>query len=532
MKILSLFCLVLFESFIFAQEVSEKLVYTISKGEKIIIKDEHGLLISNNTAHHILFLEKDSMKYIVYDDKKYGPFEEIIEYESATSLLDWAVKKNGKWYQLVLDYDKLVGPFDAVVDVYRDISGSHFGFRAKKDTSWYVVIDNATYGPYSDVESGFPNFSNNGDNWVFEYSNLKNGKSQRYIKLKNEEFKKPESLYYPNRVNICDNGYSYSIINSSKKGWSKYSKDEANVSFENNDGIRYFYKLKSNASESNSNNDIIELKKDNNVYYALYADEAYISDKNGEVVGPFSKILQFGSENCIKYVVAMNYMVKQKGRFLPIYTNFANNDFKFNELPFGDFKNEVKIIVGENEYGPFGNYRPYSLDFANNGHFICVVNDDNELLSDGILTGIKNIDEVKYDDINGNHIAYTKDKEVWFNNTRLGKLNINSLWSDVKFSVNGKDFAIVHKKEDSKFYVYLSTSKESIGPLNVEDENFEWAISDDFKHFTYNTGKVYYQDNRLLDEGGFSLQYSNETNSFNWLNLKGNQVFKKEFKNK
>jgi hypothetical protein len=161
----------------------------------------------------------------------------------------------------------------------------------------------------------------------------------------------------------------------------------------------------------------------------------------------------------------------------------------------------------------------------------CVVNDDNELLSDGILTGIKNIDEVKYDDINGNYIAYTKDKEVWYNNKKLGKFDINSLWSDVKFSAIGKDFAIVHKKEDGKYYVYLSTSNGSIGPLKVEDENFEWAMSDDFKHFTYNTGKVYDQDNRILDEGGFSLQYSNETNSFNWLNLKGNQVFKKEFKN-
>ena len=348
----------------------------------------------------------------------------------------------------------------------------------------------------------------------------------------------PKSDYMINNIDVCDDRLNYFAQKGGEHSIYFTTRYKSDVHLGNNDGVRYFFKSKSQVKEANkmfdfySESKIIDLIKDNKSYYVLYTDEISLKDKDGNSMGPYNDVVQIGSEKCITYAVVKNYFVKQKGKFIPIYTNFENENIKINELPNGEFKNEVKIIVGKKEYGPFNSYKSYSLQIGNKNNFICVVNEDNELFSNGELTGIKNIDYVKYDETKGNYIAYTKDKEVWYNKKNIGKFNINSMWSDIKFSTNGKDFAIIHKKDNNKYYVYLSSENTSIGPLKVEDTNFEWVISDDFKNFIYNNGIVYDQNNKILDEGGFSLQYSKETNSFDWLNLKGNQIFKIEYKNK
>ena len=155
------------------QNSDSSALYTLKENERIIYRDEHRLLIGNNRIAHLLFLQRPTGHFILYDGKEFGPFELVGFTESNSSLFDWAVKSNGKWYQLVLDRQKLYGPYDGVVDVYRSyefsppnpdaLPGAHFGFRASRQGAWFANIDGKEYGPYKELDIGTPFFvTNNG----------------------------------------------------------------------------------------------------------------------------------------------------------------------------------------------------------------------------------------------------------------------------------------------------------------------------------------------------------------------------------
>jgi len=149
-----------------AQASDSTLLYALKENERIVYRDEHRLLMGNNRIAHLLFLQRPSGYFILFDKKEFGPYELIGFTESNSSLYDWAVKSNGQWYQLVLDREKLFGPYESVVDVYRSyelqpLPGAHFGFRGFKNGSWYANIDGKEYGPYRDLDIGTPFFVNN-----------------------------------------------------------------------------------------------------------------------------------------------------------------------------------------------------------------------------------------------------------------------------------------------------------------------------------------------------------------------------------
>jgi hypothetical protein len=153
-----------------AQAQDSTLLYMLKENERVIYRDENRLLIQNTRLAHLMFLQRPSGFFILYGGKEFGPYKAIQFSESNPSLFDWAVSKDGKWYQLVLDKGLLLGPYDEVVDVYRsssrgipgltwnDAYGDHFGFRFKKNDQWYVNINGMEKGPWRDLGQGYPAF--------------------------------------------------------------------------------------------------------------------------------------------------------------------------------------------------------------------------------------------------------------------------------------------------------------------------------------------------------------------------------------
>lgn len=155
---------------------AQTLLYTLKEGEKIIMDDEHRLLSWNKTFYHLLFTERANGKYAIFNGKEFGPYDDISFWESNSSLLDWAVKKGDSWYQLILDKGLLLGPYDEVIDVYRNshptnpaLDAKHYGFRARKGKQWFVIIDGKQLGPYPEPDQGRPQFSADGTNWLISY---------------------------------------------------------------------------------------------------------------------------------------------------------------------------------------------------------------------------------------------------------------------------------------------------------------------------------------------------------------------------
>lgn len=151
------------------QAQDSTLVYTLKDNERIIYLSEHRLLASHTGVGHLLFLERPTGYFILFNGKEFGPYQDVEFSESKASLFDWAVSRNGKWYQLILDQGLLAGPYDNVVDVYRPeadlqsylgntIANNHFGFRAQKGKLWYINVNNKEYGPYKEDDWGTPYF--------------------------------------------------------------------------------------------------------------------------------------------------------------------------------------------------------------------------------------------------------------------------------------------------------------------------------------------------------------------------------------
>lgn len=166
---ISVFGFFLLSTALQAQEST--LVYTLKDNERIIYLSEHRLLISNTGVGHLLFIQRPAGYFILFNKKEFGPYQDIQFSESNSSLFDWAVSSNGKWYQLILDHGLLLGPYEYVVDVYRPIFDSHdnsgatiensyFGFRAQRGKSWYVNVNGKEYGPYKEDNFGTPYFVN------------------------------------------------------------------------------------------------------------------------------------------------------------------------------------------------------------------------------------------------------------------------------------------------------------------------------------------------------------------------------------
>lgn len=148
------------------------LLYTLKENERIVMVTEHRLLVSNTNIGHLLFLSRPSGYFVLYNNREFGPFETLAFSESQVSLMDWAVKQKGKWYQLLLDKGQMIGPYDETVDIYRstefyeaykgtDYTGEHYGFRARSGNNWYTIIDGKPYGPYKkEPAMGIPHFWN------------------------------------------------------------------------------------------------------------------------------------------------------------------------------------------------------------------------------------------------------------------------------------------------------------------------------------------------------------------------------------
>lgn len=173
-KITTVFVLAMTISFgLMAKGMADSvLLYTLKENERIVMVTEHRLLVSNTGIGHLLFLSRPAGYFILYNGREFGPFETLSFRESNVSLMDWAVRQKGKWYQLLLDKGLLIGPYDDVVDLYRsgefydffkgtDYSGNHWGFRARRGEQWYSIVNGKEYGPYKDIDMGTPHFANN-----------------------------------------------------------------------------------------------------------------------------------------------------------------------------------------------------------------------------------------------------------------------------------------------------------------------------------------------------------------------------------
>jgi len=529
-----------------AQNIKATKMYEIQPGESIIMANEHRLAIHNGKAHYLLFLQKGKEKYIVFDQKKHGPFEEIKEWESYEQILDWGVKKDGQWYQLLLDYNKMIGPFDEVYEVTRDHSDVNFGFKAVRDSSWYMVINDKLFGPYADINTG-PLFTPNGNNWSFEYYVKVNGKMQHFVKYKNEEIN-ANSIHYQ-WAGLIDDGYDYYQVVSTNK---TYNHGSAVSQITADNSIWYFMKNQPEISledEWETGGGGISTTSPHLDFgflghksvYAFITDEKFLVDKNGVRNGPFNEITTYGCWNGSKYAILKNYTVNESGKISPVYQNADPkkfDSFSVNLLiPDEDpdrYIPEAKIIrqkfllLNNVTYGPFEDITDYSLEIARNGQFLCLVNADRELFVNGNFTGIKHIHTIRYNYDSGQFLAISDDNTLYWNLKKVGKFNIDNKYGDIQFSSDGQHYAILHTAKRQK-YIYLSGLGKSIGPIKSSKKIVSWQMSEDGKHAAFTNGILGVDEENAVDRNAFSLTYSSDSNSFSWLTLKGKEIIKKEY---
>jgi hypothetical protein len=522
---------------LFSQEIKQKLIYELQPDERIIMGNEHMLAVRNGTAHYILFLQKDSMKYIVFDEKKYGPFEYIEDWKPTVNMFNWAVKKDDKWYQLILDYDLLLGPYDEVGTVARDEKMKNFAFKARIDTTNFIIMNNQLLGPDENmVEMETPDFSPEGNNYSFLYVKNIGGKQKAFIRYRNEDVA-IDSIKY-NWACMTEDGYDYYRVSSLVSSYRYYGS--STYYNEDDNGVRYYMKNKPDipvddkweigegAVESHAR--IWKERLGKNDVYVFATDEKYITDKNGVKNGPYNEIITYGCRNKNKYAILKNYYVKdeEEPERVPVYSNFSSKNLIYELLPTSSLSREKFILVNNKTYGPFTDVVNYTLRIGDDGKFACLVNPDSELYLNGSFTGIKNVSRMVFRVKTSQAIVETPDSSLYLDTTYIGKFDIKSLWHDIALSDGGKNLGILHTRNNKK-YIYLTAFKKNIGPIERAGHYVEWVMSKDGKNVAYNNGFVSINQKPAIDSNAFSLSYSSARNSFCWLSLYGRKIYRNEY---
>jgi len=522
---------------LFSQEIKQKLIYELQPDERIIMGNEHMLAVRNGTAHYILFLQKDSMKYIVFDEKKYGPFEYIEDWKPTVNMFNWAVKKDGKWYQLILDYDLLLGPYDEVGTVSRDEKMKNFAFKARIDTTNFVIMNNQQLGPDENmVDIEAPEFSPEGNNYNFQYVKNIDGKRKVFIRYKNEDVA-IDSIKYKWAC-MTEDGYDYYRVSSLVSSYHYYGS--STYYNEDDNGVRYYMKnipdipvddtweIGEGVVESHAR--IWKERLGKKDVYVFATDEKYITDKNGVKNGPYNEIITYGCENKNKYAILKNYYVndEEEPERVPVYSNFSSKNLFYELLPTSSLSREKFILVNNKTYGPFTDVVNYTLEIGDDGKFACLVNPDSELYLNGSFTGIKNVSRMMYIEETSQAIVEKQDSTLYVDTTYIGKFDIKSLWHDIALSDGGKNLGILHTRNNKK-YIHLTALKKNIGPVERAGHYVEWVISKDGKNVAYNNGFVSINQKPAIDKNAFSLSYSSTQNSFCWLTLSGRKIYRKEY---
>ncbi len=505
---------------LFSQNYSENLFYKLGTNEKFVINDEYKVLVYNGLAHNLVFLKKDSLYYIQYDKSKFGPFESIQESESNPSYLDWAVKKNGQWYQLILDKGKEYGPFENVIDVYRDNSSNHFGFRANNGNANFVVIDGEIFGPYEYLEQGFPKFSQNGNNWMFVY---RKG-STYYAKSKFEELNMTEWKINYGDLFLNNDNIDFLHLEGLNYGYSSIGlKVDAGES-----GLVYFLsdpKLFPKTDEWNSPK-VKDFEYNNKKYYALITSKLSLVSRNGQFGKSFNTELRSDFYEGAKLAIVQNYMVKEDGKYIPIYSNNPSGVTQ-ERGKWRTTKEPIKIdnfIYLENKIlGPFDKIEKYSFARNQNNDFVCIVNSNNELMINGKLSGVKDIKSVLLCDNSSAFISVTRNDEVYFNKKSIGNFK-NAV---LNLSSDGKSYGIFYEKNSGEYFYRSNMLNQEIGPIMISDY-YKIKISKDFKNIATNDGTISI-NGKKFSERAFSLEYVESENSFVWLTFKDNELHKHSY---
>ena len=564
----------------FSQQVIKNKIYTINTDEKIIMDDEHVLSINQNEEHYHLLVENSEGKFLIYDDNRYGPYDEIYE----TWGKEYAIAEKGnKKYLLLLTLNKIFGPYRSIDKV--TIEGDHYGFRFTIDSTYapyggFVIIDEDQYGPYSSID--LIDFSPSGDNWLVKFweetetwdTILKKYPTDRFFRTKKGGIVNGEEISVSNyNIFVTADDFNYVRIDAELETFKPYPKRLPSYEKEVYKTISYFYKdqcdfvlnvpspekkdedeisiqftIGRSSTENNQFDDFentswgtvptvssltsnIENYEGQEVF-SFSTKKQYLTTKDGKIGNHFNELEKFGltRPNNEPYAVVKNYSVINQGKIVPIYSNYEGvvylSEIPVKKLPTCNILREKFLLIGNRKYGPFENYKNYSLETAMNGSFGCIVNNDNELYINGKLTGIKNVDGFWFDDKSGNYIVKTENNKVWSNGKLLGELDKSI---GVRFSEDGTNHVIYYETDyDDSYSIYLSYSKQII---KVKDK-LSWdniEISSNGKHFAYNSEGIIVINNKEIDTNSFSLVYSENSNSFCWLTLNGKEVYKKEY---
>lgn len=517
MKKIILYVIWVIPSLLHSQNYSDNLFYKLEPNEQFIINDEYQLLVYNGYAHNLAFLKKDSLYFIQFDNKKYGPFEAIQDGESMPSYLDWAVKKNGKWYQLILDKGKEYGPFDQVVDVYRDLSDNHFGFRANNGKDYFVIIDGEIMGPYEDLHEGFPRFSQNGKNWMFVY---RKGSSY-FVKSKFEELNMTELNLSYSDLYLNNDKIDFLHLQGLTYGYSrsgiKIDAGETGIVYFLNDP-QLFPQLDDWGGPK-----VQDFEYNNNKYNALITHKLSLISRSGKFGKSFNRELTSMFLDGAKFAIVQNYLVKEDGKYIPIYSNNLSGVSQ-KRGRWKSTNDQIKIdnfIYYENKIiGPFVKIQANSFTRNQNNDFACIVNLNNELMMNGKLTGINNVKNIRLSVNGSKFIAVTNNDQVYYNKKSIGILK-NSV---VSISADGNTFGVFYEKNPGEYFYRSNALKQEIGPIMIK-ENYKLEISKDFKNIATNDGTILI-NGKKMSEQAFSLEYIDLNDTFVWLTFKDNEMRK------
>ncbi|MFN5208850.1 MAG: hypothetical protein ACK5D8_05100 [Bacteroidota bacterium] len=560
----------------------QKLVYTLDTAKEQIKYGESHLYAYNNVSCQGLVVESGENEFLIFNGKKWGPFDKIDT--RWTNGIAWTVKKENKYYMLIPIYDKIEGPYQELGTF--DYGGTfisstknmkHYGYRAKKKDEWFVIIDGKEFGPYAQVQKQYPIFSEEGNNWCFEYDPITVINSEKFVTEEGKQYKladkyfmfkkgpivfkamsgniivslteKSYNYFYVKQNQIADslNSYlcenklqcpqltsfyrtaysNYNILEAlssrqQRTSYTGYSISYTNIDWSGTESYRYTYGYDIGGGDFRFGYTKAGYAYDMKMFYnKTLADSLPIHIFKADAQYLVTKFDSYGPYNgFLKFEIT-------NGHWYAIAVKYYMRDDKIDA--------NVYIIVDGRTYGPY--YDINHLSLARNGTFIAhIINPHEEENWYIVVNGeIKNninkqnsqLEVLAFNDFTGSYMVGYRDSSIYFKDSLIGKYNLGN----IHFVEPSDNYCICYStgKEDY-FYNYYNCDTYFLSTLNKEIKTYITAISTDGKHFGgYMNEKIYIDDKPVGNEKGFSLIFDASSNSFKWLSVLQNKIFLNEY---
>lgn len=480
---------------------------TLTEGQDIndityIDKDTPVYIISENknlTTEELENTDIDDRQqyYIVTEQNTIGPFDNITSLEvTSDKKLCYGVKKDSHWY-FVLG-DETYGPYDDIKSGIIEYNGMNFAIGANISDSWYVITRNKQYGPYGYIENIHINPDTNKISFTY---------SMEPYSMETEH----QNAYYLYDGDIqLGPYYDFSILyNNKKRNFLIYQ-----AKLHPNDTKYYLFAGTKKIGSFNKNKDISKIKvlSDRKSIAYIKKDngankDTYYLVKNNEKLGPYDYIDD-------------NYIISPEGNFV-----FC-----------AKIKNYWFIIKNNIAFGPFNYAKQYKDSYngiekyafwirINKQYYIITENDKYGPYDDVILIN----NRLYINDRNIFYIAKIKDSYfVYAGEKRFGPYEDFCLFSST--NIRQKiDFGY----KDNGFW-YVMSGDDTYGPYmavqDIEITNNESRLT--YYAMTDNTWHLYIDNINIAkispDRNPFFK--FNDSKIFNYLDKSMRRYYNNQFK--